>query len=290
MPELPEVETTVNELKEKITSRTIRGLFIESPSLIKRPRPEIFKKEVLGKKIKKIWRKGKNILFELSREKILLIHQKLSGHLLVGKWKKERGKWISLAENPSLKENINLFLRVIFLLDNKEMLALSDLRKFAKLELWDKKELLQSETFKKIGPDALKISFEEFEKRLLEKRKRPIKEVLMNQEVIAGIGNIYSDEILWRAKIHPLKKIEKLSKKELKEIFLKMKKVLKKAILLKGESISDYRRPSGEKGYFDQERKVYRREKEKCYSCSNLIKRIKLGSRSSYFCPSCQKL
>jgi len=290
MPELPEVETTVRELEKKIQNKKILDVFIESPSLIKKPPLSVFKKEIVGKKIVKIWRKGKNILINLSSQKILLIHQKLTGHLLLGKWKKENKKWVPLSDNPYLKENVNLFLRVLFLLDNGDFLALSDLRKFAKIELWDEKELLKSEEFKKIGPDALEISFEEFKEGLRKKRKKPIKEVLMDQSVIAGIGNIYSDEILWRSKIHPLKKIEKLSERDLKKIFFVMKEVLKKAIVLKGESISDYRTPSGKKGNFDQERKVYRRKGEKCYRCKGIIKRIKIKSRGSYFCPSCQKI
>jgi len=290
MPELPEVETTVRELEKKILNKKIVNVFIESPSLIKRPSFSIFKKEIIGKKIIKVWRKGKNILINLYPEKILLIHQKLTGHLLIGKWKKKGEKWIPVSENPYLKEGVNLFLRILFLLDNGEFLALSDLRKFAKIELWNEKDFLESKEFKEIGPDALSVSFEEFKERLRKKAKKPIKEVLMDQSVISGIGNIYSDEILWRAKIHPLKKIEKLSEKDLKNVFLIMKKLLKKAIVLKGESISDYRRPSGEKGEFDKERKVYRREKEKCSRCSHSIGRIKIKSRSSYFCPFCQKL
>jgi len=290
MPELPEVETTVRELEKKILNRKIVSVFIESPSLIKRPSLSIFKKEIIGKKIIKVWRKGKNVLINLYPQKILLIHQKLTGHLLIGKWKKEDKKWIPVSENPYLKEGVNLFLRILFLLDNGEFLALSDLRKFAKIELWNERELLESKEFKEIGPDALSVSFEEFKERLRKKAKKPIKEVLMDQSVISGIGNIYSDEILWRAKIHPLKKIEKFSEKDFKNVFLIMKELLKKAIILKGESISDYRTPSGEKGEFDKERKVYRREKEKCYRCHHPIERIKIKSRSSYFCPFCQKL
>jgi formamidopyrimidine-DNA glycosylase len=112
----------------------------------------------------------------------------------------------------------------------------------------------------------------------------------MDQNVISGIGNIYSDEILWQAKIHPFKDISKLSEEELKEIYLAMKEILKKAIAAKGESISDFRRITGEKGGFDPLRKVYRREGEKCPRCGTIIKRIKIGGRSAHFCPTCQKL
>lgn len=288
MPELPEVETTVQELRKKIIGKKILNVFVETPKLIKNLSLENFKKEVKNKEIKDVWRKGKNIIFELSDNNILLVHQKLTGHLLLGRWEKIKNEWVA-KENSFLKEPVNRFIRVVFLLSNNEMLALSDLRKFAKIEFWKKEDFLNSKEFKQIGPDALDVDFEDFKKRLLARKNKSIKEALMDQTIIAGIGNIYSDEILWRAKIYPLKKISSLSENDFKTIFLTMKNLLKKAILLKGESISDYRRPNGEKGNFDQERMVYRRAGEKCSRCSFLIKRIKIGARSSYFCPHCQK-
>ena len=112
----------------------------------------------------------------------------------------------------------------------------------------------------------------------------------MDQTIIAGIGNIYSDEILWQAGIHPFKEIKQLTDEELKRIYQAMKEILAKAIKLGGESISDFRRISGEKGYFNKERKVYRREGEKCSRCAIIIKRAKLAGRSAYFCPNCQPL
>jgi len=169
-------------------------------------------------------------------------------------------------------------------------LALSDLRKFAKVEILTKEEL--EKEMEKLGPEPLDkdFTFEKFKERILKKKKGKIKQVLMDQEVIAGIGNIYSDEILWKAKIHPFKRVGKLSEEELKKIYKAMREILPKAIEVGGESISDYRRPSGEKGGFDILRKVYRREGEKCFRCGAKIKRVKLGQRSAHFCPVCQKL
>ena len=112
----------------------------------------------------------------------------------------------------------------------------------------------------------------------------------MDQKIIAGIGNIYSDEILFRAKVHIEKRTDELKEKDLRKIYKYIKEVLKEAISLGGESISDYRRPNGSKGGFDLKRKVYRREGEPCFVCKTPIKRIKIGQRSSYFCPKCQKL
>ena len=171
------------------------------------------------------------------------------------------------------------------------MLALSDLRKFAKVELWDKEELMHSDYFKALGPEPLEKSFTLANfKKAIKIKKGKIKQVLMDQSVIAGIGNIYSDEILWSAKIHPLRLIEDLEDKDFKRMYLAMKKILKIAIKDRGESISDYRTPAGEKGRFDRHRMVYRREKEPCPRCKEPIKRLKIGGRSAHYCPKCQRI
>lgn len=290
------METTVRGLKEKILERFFVDVWTDFQKLIKKPKTfEQFKKEIKGKKIENIWRRGKNIIFTLSENKSLLIHQKLTGHLLVGQWSFNKGFWGVETKGP-LNEKINSYIHLLFTLDNGQMLALSDLRKFAKIELWETKELENSEEMKKLGPEPLDKSFtferlrEALKDYLQLKRKGKIKQVLMDQNIIAGVGNIYSDEILWRAKIHPLKEVSKLTEKELKKIYKFLKEVLKKAIKVKGESFSDYRTPSGEKGGFDTLRKVYQREGEKCSSCKNIIKRVKMAGRSAHFCPVCQKL
>jgi len=218
-----------------------------------------------------------------------LIHQKLTGHLLFGKWKSEGGKWKAQIKGPLLEDPMNRFLHLIFWLNDKRQLALSDLRKFAKVELWDSEKLKEFEEIKSLGLEPLEKSFTfgKFEKVLGEKKGK-IKQVLMDQTVIAGIGNIYSDEILWEAKIHPFKDVSKLNGSELKKIYQAMQTILKKAIEAKGESISDFRRISGEKGGFGPLRKVYRREGEKCSRCGTIIKRVKLAGRSVHFCPNCQ--
>lgn len=291
MPELPEVETTIRDLKRKVLSRTFLNVWCDAKKIIKRPRTfDGFKKEILGRKIKKIERKGKNILIYLDKEKVLLIHQKLTGHLLVGKWQKKGNSWVPLIKGP-LEDPANRFIHLIFFLDNGLMLALSDLRKFAKVELWDEKELMQSKEIREIGIDPLspEFTFQEFKKRI-KSTKRKIKQALMDQSLIAGIGNIYSDEALFAARIHPERKANTLSEEEIKNLYQSIKRILKKAIEVGGESISDYRKPDGSKGGFDPLRKVYRREGEPCVRCKTPIKRIKIAQRSSYFCPKCQKL
>ena len=286
MPELPEVETIIRDLNKKVLHRTFIDVWTDFPKTVRKPENfEQFKKKIKGKKIQKIWRRGKNIIFNLSENCSMLIHQKLTGHLLLGKWEFKEGKWIPPA--GLLAEKINAYIHLLFTLDNGQMLALSDLRKFAKVELWDNEGLKKE--MGSLGPEPLEkdFTFEKFHE-CLQKKKGKIKQVLMNQEIIAGIGNIYSDEILWQAKIHPLKNVSKLTDEELKEIYQAMKEILAKAIKLGGESISDFRRISGERGYFDKERKVYRREGEPCPRCGTKIKRTKLGGRSAHYCPNCQ--
>jgi len=273
MPELPEVETTIRGLQKKVLNRTFVDVWTDDKKIIKKPFGE-FQKELLGKKIQKIWRRGKNIIFDLSDNYSLLIHQKLTGHLLYDKWEKDR---------------VNNYIHLKFFLDNGKVLALSDLRKFAKVELGKTEDLLKE--LGSLGPEPLEedFTFEKF-KEVLKNRKGKIKQILMDQEIIAGIGNIYSDEVLWRAKIHPFKDVKKLKERELKTIYQAIREVLKKAIDLHGESISDYRDPQGRKGGFDKIRMVYRREGEKCSRCGTEIKRIKIGGRSAHFCPFCQKI
>jgi len=294
MPELPEVETTTRGLQNrahKVLCARFLDVWTDSPKLVKKPKSfEEFRKQILGKKIKNVWRRAKNIIFDLSDGYSLLVHQKLTGHLLIGKWKFEDAGWKPLIKGP-LEDPTNRFLHLIFWLNNGEMLALSDLRKFAKVELWKTKELLNSKEFKKLGPEPLdkNFTFEKF-KEVLAGKKGKIKQVLMNQEIIAGIGNIYSDEILWEAKIHPFRETSKLNESELKKIYLATKKILKKAVKLRGTSISDFRDPEGKEGFYNRIRKVYQREGEKCPCCSTKIKRLKINGRSAHFCPSCQKL
>ncbi len=296
MPELPEVETTVRGLREKILGRIFFDAWTDSPRLIKKPKSfASFKKEIKGEKIENIVRRGKNIIFTLSKNKSLLIHQKMTGHLLVGQWLFNKGFWKAKDKGP-LEDKINSYIHLLFTFDDGQMLALSDLRKFAKVELWETKELEDSEEMRMLGvePLARDFTFGKFKEALKDylglKRRGKIKQVLMDQGIIAGVGNIYSDEILWRAKIHPFKEVSKLKEGELKKIYRYLQEVLKKAIKAKGESFSDYRTPTGEKGRFDSLRKVYRREGEKCSRCKNIIKRLKMGGRSAHFCPFCQKL
>ena len=292
MPELPEVQTTVNGLNKKVLNKTFINVWSDWKKIVKKPKSfGDFVKEIRNKKIKKIWRRAKNIIFDLSEGYSLLIHQKMTGHLLVGIWELKNDVWVPKDKKSPLNDPYNRFIHLIFFLDDGNMMALSDARKFAKVELWKTKDLLEAKEFKSIGPEPLDKSFTFKKIQDIFKNKRgKIKQVLMKPEVIAGIGNIYSSEILWYTKIHPEKDVSELSPRELKAIYDATKKVLALGVKLGGESFSDYRKPDGTKGDFDTERKAYKREGQKCRRCKTLIRRIHFGGRSAFFCPSCQKL
>lgn len=289
MPELPEVQTTVNELKPKVLNRTFVGVWSDWKKTIKKPKDfNLFEKQIKNKKITNIYRRAKNIIFDLSDGWSLLIHQKMTGHLLYGNWNQVGNKWLPTNKGP-LNDPYNRFLHVIFFLNNNKMLSLSDVRKFAKIELWKTEDLKKE--LEKLGPEPLEktFTFDKF-KEVLKNKRGKVKQVLMVPEVIAGIGNIYASEILWQSKIHPEKSVVNLNEKELESIYKSVKKVLELGVKLGGESFSDYRKPDGSKGNFDSERKAYKRENQKCHRCGAKIKRIKFGGRSSFFCPHCQKL
>lgn len=291
MPELPEVQTTVNGLQKKVLKRTFVDVWSDWEKMVKTPKDfNSFKNQLKGKEILKIWRRAKNVLFDLSKGYTLLIHQKMTGHLMVGNWQMEAGRWKPIKPGP-LEEKINLYIHLLFTLNDGQMIALSDYRKFAKAELWKTEELLNLPEFKSLGPEPLEKSFtfEKFKECFIRKRGR-VKQVIMDPAVIAGVGNIYASEALWWAKIHPEKNVERLSQKELKALYDAIQKVLKKGIEMGGESFADYRNIDGQKGNFDGERRAYRRERLPCYRCKTPIARIMHNGRSAFFCPHCQKL
>jgi len=282
MPELPEVTTMVNGLKKRVLGRVIIDVWTDAEKLIKNLEFEKFKKQIKGKKIIDIFRKGKVICFQLSDNKILFVHPKMSGHFLAGKWDKVGDAW------QSKNHKIDKYVHLMFWLDNSLMLAFSDLRKFVRIELWNKQKLSQAKIIQELGPDALGITLTQFE-QILQKSRRRIKQILMDQKLIAGIGNIYADEILFQSRIYPFKAAGRLTKQEINKIYQAIKPILKKAIKLGGSSVSDFYNSEGNKGNFQNEFKVYRRNGKKCFNCLTIIKREKLANRSTHFCPKCQK-
>ncbi len=298
MPELPEVQTVVNDLNKKVIGRRILSVWFDWPKAIKKPSPKDLRNKIRGLRITEVKRRGKNILVYLTETKnqklktknyILLIHQKMTGHLLYGKWQIVNHKVIPVSKG-SLREKVNDYIHLIFYLDNGMQLALSDLRKFAKVVFGTREEIENLPELQKMGPEPLDKSFkvDKFVS-LIRVQKRKIKQVLMDPYVIAGIGNIYSDDILWQSKIHPLTPTNQLKTYQLKNLYRAMRQILKKALKLRGTSISDFRDTAGKIGFYGDKRLVYQREDEPCRRCGTEIKRIKIGGRSAHFCPKCQK-
>ncbi len=275
MPELPEVQTTVNGLQQKVRNRAFVDVWSDWEKTVKFPRRFTdFKKQLKGKKILRVWRRAKNVVFELSGGYSLLIHMKMTGHILVEPWQEDR---------------MNGFLHLKFTLDDGRVMALSDMRKFAKVELQKTDELLQ--LFEVLGPEPLEKSFA-FEKfqALFKNKRGKVKQVIMDPAFIAGIGNIYASEALWEAKIHPLKDVSQLGKKELQSLYKAIRKVLALGVEFGGDSFSDYRDVEGKKGKFEGKKRVYQRTGEKCFRCKANIVRLVVAARSAFFCPNCQKL
>jgi formamidopyrimidine-DNA glycosylase len=295
MPELPEVETTVNDLNQKVRNRTFVDVWTDFEKMIKKPPGfEKFKRDIQGKTILKVRRRAKNILFDLSQDMVLLVHQKLTGHFLYGRWKFEGGIWRSELKG-NLAAPINRFIHLVFFLDNGDQIALSDLRKFAKAELWSAKELEGSKEMRELGCEPMEeeFTFEKFKECLLSRRGK-IKQILMDQNAIAGIGNIYSDEILWKAKVHPCSRLDSLDDEQLKAIYKSAKSILASAIKLRGttvlSNVEEYRGVSGGRGGYQARLKVYRRDGLSCPVCGGKVERLKMNGRSWHFCPKCQKL
>lgn len=302
MPELPEVETTARGLRATVVGLSIKGVWTDLATKDKRQNKAVanpkfflrFKKEIIGKKILSIERHAKNILINLSQGKTILIHMKMTGHLLYGKYRflKKKNKWEPI-ENNALADPYNRFIHFVIEFSNKNHLAFSDARKFGKITLLNTKEARDSKHLKNIGPDPFdnKFDAETIKKRLLKRRNGKIKTVLMDQSIIAGIGNIYSDEILWRADIHPERKIIEIKEKEFQKIFKIVIETLTKGINFGGDSMSDYRNLFGERGKFQLHHEAYRRTGEKCRkkNCRGKITRKVINGRSAHFCSVHQK-
>jgi len=311
MPELPEIETIKRYLEKDLIGRKIKDVIILNKKSFLGD-----KKEILNSKILKIERKGKMLIFRLNNSLNLVFHLKLTGQLLLyytnsneflnapnqskhGSGRLEpnfvlvQGEWqrIKNIKNTNGNEFLNewrriRYTRVIFILD-KGFLIFNDARKFGWVKVLDNENL--NNELSKIGKEPFDLNFK-YLKEIFSKTKRPIKIVLMDQEKIAGLGNIYANEALFLAKIHPLKPANKLKDNEIKNLLSAIKKVIKKAIKLQGTSFRFYVKPDESKGSYQEEFLVYQRQNEKCLRCKSKIKYIKIGSRGSFYCPQCQKI
>ena len=299
MPELPEVQTVVNGLNKKIKNLLIMDVWSDYNSTYYLGKNNIkdisffkkFKKNILNKKIIKAERRAKNILIHLSNKKTIIIHLKMTGHFLYGDYvfdKREKTFILNKTnKNKFLTDKFNQFIHFAITFNNGKVLALSDMRKFASITLIDTK--LVKDFFKKNGPEpfGLKLSNLNFKKF----KNGKIKTVLMNPEFIAGIGNIYSDEILWQVGIHPEERVKNISDKKLKEILKFAQKILKSSIEIGGDSMSDFRNIDGKRGEFQNKHKCYRLENTICKkkNCDGILEKKIVGGRVARFCPKHQK-
>jgi len=320
MPELPEVQTVVNDLNEKIVGDTIVDFWSEWPKAIKNKTLKNFQKEIVNRKILGVRRIGKNMFVDLSGGKTMYIHLKMTGHLLV-KFQNPptppqpspeyrgggrnyfddrvnqyiRHKWFLKSKIKNLKFNQNSKPASpagrLEIQNYDKTLEFSDMRKFAKIVLDDTGKINNLKEIQALGVDALspEFTFKKFQEILSKKSKGQIGIILLDQNLIAGIGNIYRSEILFEAGILPERRIEKITISERKKLHIAILKILKKAVKLRGTSDSDYRDTAGAPGGFQKVLRVYRKEKQKCQNCDTIVQRKTLGQRSVFFCPKCQK-
>ena len=284
MPELPEVETVVRDLNKLVLGAKVKRAWLDVPK---------FKavENLVGRKILKVERRAKYIIFHLDKNKGFMLHLKMTGHLLLGKWSWPK----KLGERPvglkpfAATEPINRFIHFLLELDDKRMVGFSDMRKFGRVEFGELDEILNHAALKKMATDLIFMDFSDFKERVL-KRKRNIYQILLDQSVVAGLGNIYVNDTLYKAKVHPKKVANQLSVSELKRLYECGREILNKAIKLRGTSVDDFRDLEGEKGNYGAVRLIYGRKGEQCKKCGTIIEKMKIGGRSVCYCKKCQKI
>ena len=273
MPELPEVETVKNTLKSKLQNRTIKKVTVYHDNIIEYPDASLFCKQLINQQILDMNRYGKWLIFVLD-DYYLLSHLRMEGKYFF--------------KQP--EEELNKHEHVVFLLDDNTELRYMDVRKFGKMHLIKKEEIEKKGPFLKMGlepwDDKLTINYL---KEKYQKKKLPIKTVLLDQSIIVGIGNIYANEILFLSGISPLQSANSLTDASLIKITQHTRQVLEKAIQQGGTTIRTYTSVDGVHGLFQQQLNVHGREGETCPTCQNIILKIKVGGRGTYYCPTCQK-
>ena len=275
MPELPEVETVVRGLRTALPGRSIVSVRLGKTDFI--DDPVALGESLPGRRIAAVERIGKFIHLQLASNDSLssgapshlMVHLGMTGRLVV-----------RAAAEPAPPHT-----HVYFQLDDGRELRYTDIRRFGQMLLLPDAKI--AELRERLGEDALTISAETFRQRLAGRRAR-IKALLLNQSVLRGVGNIYADESLWRARLHPARLAAKLAKQEIDRLHQAVQRVLGDAIRLRGSSISDFVDSDGQPGGYQKWHRVYAREDKPCYRCHAIIRRVIVAGRSSHFCPRCQ--
>jgi len=287
MPELPEVEVVKKSLERKLKNLTIKEVFINNNKL----RYKINNKElskIKGLKIISVRRRSKYLLINLEKNITILAHLGMTGKFFIF----EKNKKYKTSFYYSLKKNDSKHDHLTFFLSKGFKLIYNDVRKFGFIKLFESQNIYKCNHLKFLGPEPLNKDFNKnYISNYFLNKKTKAKNLLMNQKFIAGLGNIYCNEILFLCKISPNRIVKKINKQESEKIVKFTKKIIKKSISQGGSSIKDFASAEGESGNFQQEFNVYNREKKKCKTkkCTGIIKKISISGRSSFFCPRCQK-
>ena len=269
MPELPEVETIKDELRPYVIGHRISAITLCWERIVRQPAGDEFCSSLIGQEISGLSRRGKYLIFRLNSGRALVAHLKMSGSLLVSQNSSEPSK----------------YTRAILQLDNGVNILFRDPRKFGAMWLVSD----ASSVVGKLGPEPLEPDFTpQLLAKLLAKRKAPIKAILCDQNVIAGIGNMYADEALFLARIHPQRPAGSLCPAEIEHLYRAIQQVLREGIGNKGASIVNYLRPDGQPGTAHDHFQVAHRGGKPCPVCGTPIARITVRNRGTYFCPRCQ--
>ena len=289
MPELPEVEVVKRSLTRKVQNLIIQKVNIKDSKLRYHIDKNKFRK-ITGLRIKKIERKSKFLLFFLNKNFIMMVHLGMTGKFFFVDRKNTKLK-TSFYYNIDYKKE-QKYDRVEFILNKNQKLIYNDVRKFGFIKLLSDKKYKNNFHLKHLGPEPLKNTFNyTYFKNYIKGRSRMIKDILMDQKFVSGLGNIYANEILFLSKVKPSRKVKNLKEFELKKIINFTKEVLKNAIELGGSSIKDFSSSNGKKGSFQQHFNVYGKKGATCSNttCKSIIVKSSISNRSTFFCDNCQK-
>jgi formamidopyrimidine-DNA glycosylase len=274
VPELPEVETIATDLRPLVVGRRITGVDLRFGSIVRHPEPEAFARDLPGHTVDSLERRGKYLLLRLSGGPVFVVHLGMTGQLL----------------HKLPEDEYKLHTHAVIDLDNGTQLRYSDVRRFGRLLLGTEAELVAARKLPKLGPEPLDPEFTARELyRRLHGRRAPLKVLLLDQSVLAGVGNIYADESCYRARIRPDRAAGRLSLKRVKRLHSAVRESLLLGIVNRGSSIDDYVDLYGAKGRQQEELLVYGRGGQPCFSCGRPLTMVRLGGRATVFCRSCQR-